>query len=199
MIVFCQSCKIAYLVVGDLEEKESLLKGMDNFPCVTPLCRGRMVRSHKSYPEARDVVEVPLHGFYRAIHGFGSPKGDPAPVELSKRVLLTKKIVDVHAEEIGQPKRTILKRLILEDGTRLHFSRSTQGACLYYVEVPNGQDTDDDSSSSEVCPENREEAGRDIEVAEVGQAWGPAAGAEVPRASVPPVQPTEGVLPDPGD
>jgi len=157
MILFCKTCKRAYSVLGEVEERETLLNGMDNFPCVTPLCRGRLIRTYKRVPV--EPIEVPLHGFYRAIHGFGAPSGDPAPLKLSRETLLTKRIVEVEAEEIGQPKRTILKGLVMEDGTRLHFSRSTRGACLHYVEVPDAGVDDDGAGLDEVRAEDREEAG----------------------------------------
>jgi hypothetical protein len=216
MIVFCSLCRTAYYVEGDPLEVKYLLdmpeEWKKSFPCVTPLCQGRLTRVTGPKLEklgriVRETHHVPLHGFYRAIHGFGMPVGDPAPVELSKKMLLTKRIVEVHADEVGQPKRTILKRLVLEDGTRLHFSRSTRGACLYYVERPgpscvevfDGSLDDHGAGSDEVRPEIGEEAGRGLEASEDGQAGGPAAGAEVPGPGVPSLQSAEGLPPGPGE
>jgi hypothetical protein len=196
-----------------MEQEAVALFGEDwsqTYPCVTPLCRGRLkLVDHEFYARLRraELVKrtekVKLEDFYRAVHGFGPVTGDAAPVDLVTELLLTKKIVEVQANPIGQPQRTILRQLVLEDGTRLHFSRSTRGACLHYVEqpeeTPDGQVGDDGAQPDEVCAEEREEAGRGAEAAEGRQTRDPAAGAEVPGAGVPAVQSAEDVPPYPGD
>jgi hypothetical protein len=82
------------------------------------------------------LEEIPVRNFFRAVHGFG--KGDVAPASYSKvrDLLLSKKIVVVDGDPVGQPERTLVRRLILEDGTQLHFDSSSHGACCYYIEEP---------------------------------------------------------------
>jgi len=132
-VVICHSCKRIVQVGGDLEEVSQLLGAQESFPCITALCSGRMLSGNYAeygYP----ISEVPLRGFYRAINGFGTGTGDPASLKRLREVLLTKRVVDLKAESVGQPERVIIRELVLEDGTRLHFETSAKGACIYYIE-----------------------------------------------------------------
>ena len=119
-------------VGGDPKEIKQLLdqpEWRQSFPCITSLCGGRLQRMApddliavrvKKYA----VEEIALRGFYRAIHGFGVGGGAPASLAKAREILLTKRIVDLQAESVGQPERVILRQLIMEDGTRLHFDMS---------------------------------------------------------------------------
>jgi hypothetical protein len=148
-------------------------------------------------PGGYDVVEVPLRSFFRAIHGFGLSHGAPASYKRAVELLTAKKIVEVKGEPIGKPERVILRELVLEDGTRLHFEASTRGACLYYieekspscVEVFDGS-PDDVEAATPGLIEVREETRRAIEV--VNQVSGPVDTGTTP----PPTSATK--LPDPG-
>jgi hypothetical protein len=179
MIVFCPTCKHAYEVTGERGELEGMLAGPDGsmpgaFRCVTPLCSGMMQRDVPlkalENVEGSGVQVLPADVFFRGIHGFGI-NGAPAEVADVKKVLLTGKIAEVHARDVGQPERTIIERIVMEDGTRLHFASSNRGACVYYVErrgpscveVIDGLEQSGRSSgpqAGEGSAEDREEGGR---------------------------------------
>jgi hypothetical protein len=141
----CATCKYVYRV-GSVEPEE--LNGVwaavepTNPSCPTPLCRGKLqkIRPGAAISQLEEVGyrvrEIPFRTFYRAVYGFGGPKGEAAELEKFTHLLQTKKIVDVVARAIGQPERVILNRLTLEDGTILHFDSSARGACCYYIEEP---------------------------------------------------------------
>jgi len=167
----CSVCKNAWLVGGEDGEIHSLLSTMpssQSFPCITPLCRGYLV-AEKTPPQNFTTREIPLHTFYKCINGFGDPDGRAAELGRFKELLLTKKVVAVRAEKVGQPERVIVKTIILEGGTRLHFDSSAKGACCYYIEEKPSSfveafDEHHDSSSkgsSSGGSENRKENGRD--------------------------------------
>ena len=172
-IVYCSACKNAYQVGGEAEEVKSLLGSTENFPCITPLCSGRLNIWHPrdGLPPDHKVHEVPVRSFFRAIHGFGLSKGAPASFERAQELLLKKRIVQVKGEPVGQPERVILRELVLEDGTRLHFEASSRGACLYFieevgpscVEVFDETTSDDGQGSGAGTAKNREEGGRALE------------------------------------
>lgn len=135
----CPTCLHGWQVAGDLDEVQGLARIIqgeaENFPCITPLCSGRMFEM--SYPlQGFIVTEVPVRVFYRAIHGFGNGEGDSAQLNDFVELLKSKKIVEINASRVGQPERVILQQLILDDGTRLHFDSSARGACCYYIERP---------------------------------------------------------------
>jgi hypothetical protein len=108
---------------------------MESVSCVTNFCNGRL-RRVKTPLSGWKVTEVPLDSFYRAINGFGLSMGDPASAAKFIEVIKTKKIVNALVEPVGQPERVIIKQLICEDGTRLHFDTSARGACCYFIEEP---------------------------------------------------------------
>lgn len=136
--VACSSCECVIQIGGDLNEVNSLLGMQESFPCVTPLCRGRMVQVGLKIPTGYKMRNMPIRAFYRAVNGFGpGPDSlDPASLKRLKEILLSRKVVDLRAEQIGQPQRVILRELIMDDGTRLHFETSAKGACVYYIEEP---------------------------------------------------------------
>lgn len=168
--VVCHTCQHVVQIGGDLQEVSGLLAGMESFACITPLCRGRMVAVIPSQiPMNYTRSEIPIRGFYRAIHGFGPGIGDPASLKRLRELLLTLRVVDMRAEPVGQPERVILRELILENGTRLHFETSARGACVYYIEEPGPSCVEvvenelSASAVTEVGNSNREEAGRATE------------------------------------
>ena len=166
--VACTSCKTLLQIGGDVLDIEALLHSETNFPCVTPLCRGRMVTPDSLSQDWSGYhrSEMPIQSFFRAINGLGSGVGAPASLKRAKGLLLSKRIVDVVGEPSGQPERMILRQLVLEDGTRLHFDTSAKGACLYYIEErgPSCMEVVDHEFSLSPNPEGacppREEAGR---------------------------------------
>ena len=163
----CDGCAQAYLVGGNPDEIRQLLNS-SNYPCITPQCTG--VLWHMSCPNDNMVRnEIPLKNFYRAIHGFGTGLGEPASVERVRELLLKNKVIRVVGSNVGQPERTIIECLWLEDGTRLHFASSTKGACIYNVE-PKGPSCFEvvdhelrNEDTRRFTVEDREEARRVIE------------------------------------
>jgi hypothetical protein len=113
------------------------------------------------------VSEIPIRAFFRAINGFGRGEGDPASLERLQELLTSQKIVGVKANAVGQPERVIIREMILENGTRLHFEASARGACIYYIEEPGPSCVEvvENVLDSQSSDPDREEAGRDPEAA----------------------------------
>jgi hypothetical protein len=198
----CNACSTIYQIGGDLQEVKYLLGTMlpdsETFPCITPLCSGRLVPASVWHSE-QPVIEVPIQSFYRAINGFGVGKGSAASLKEAVRLLTTKKIVSVVGESAGQPERVILRQLVLEDGTKLHFDTSSLGACLYYIETKGPscvEELENDTSNNAASSlgrrpaTDREEVGRGDKAFDCGEeirTGGPspsAAGSEHPKSSV---------------
>lgn len=164
--VICHTCKHVVQVGGNLEEIQNLLGSTENYPCITALCQGRMQAvAPARIPAGYQLQEVPIRGFFRAIHGFGPGNGDPASLKRFRELMLSQRVVDVVAEPIGQPERVIIRELVLESGIRLHFETSAKGACVYYIEEPGPScvevvEHELAAAASEGGDSNREEAGR---------------------------------------
>ena len=127
-------CRRSYQVAGELEEVKSLLQDVASCPCITNFCSGTMNRIKA--PAGLPIQEVPLGSFFRAINGFGLSSGAPASAARFVEIIKTKKLVNALVEPVGQPERVIVKQLICEDGTRLHFETSARGACCFFIEEP---------------------------------------------------------------
>jgi hypothetical protein len=157
------------------------------------------------------VRNMPARSFYRAIHGFGpAPEQvDPASLKRLKEILFNQKVVDLRAEEIGQPNRVILRELVMDSGTRIHFETSAKGACVYYIEEPGPSclevvDRELAESHPGSVDSSGEEAGRTSQN-DLGEFEsspprnvGEAGASELPdTGGVPPMPETSGVLPGP--
>lgn len=146
MNTVCPYCRTVVTVEENPEKDSSQLFDKPEWeftvPCVTPLCgrRANWVRKlgelskylHEGYRHEKMVAE----DYLRALCGFGPP-GKGGPMELTSKMLTTKKVVEVDGYERGNPPRTILRCLTFADGTRMHFAASTYGACIYYIEEAN--------------------------------------------------------------
>ena len=173
-ILICHICRCAYQVGGDVEEIKRLLdlpEWQASIPCITPLCQGRMVKVPNT-PMGYLPTEIPVHNFYRAALGFGTGSGAPASLEKVREALTSQRVVEVQADAAGQPERTIIRQLVLEDGTRLHFDASSKGACVYYIEsrshscvevFDNEQPFLRSGADLESSDSDREEARRNLE------------------------------------
>lgn len=193
----CQLCGKFYTPIGSQQQIAELLRGVDNFPCITPLCPGRLVKSQFAFKTT--ATPMPLERFFQAVNGFGFNEGILAEYKHVCELLKNKRIVQVVGESAGEPERTIITKFVLEDGTRLHLGASSLGACIYRIEEPGKEPSngyshlpvaDNGSSTTEVG----EEAGRS------SQPDQEAGGSSTTRAElyppgVPTLQPDSGVLP----
>jgi len=198
--VVCHTCRQTVQVGGPPEEVAHLIQDQKNFPCITPLCGGRMEECRAlDLPPDYERREIPIQGFFRAIHGFGSGEGAPASFQRARDLLLTQKIVELVGEPVGQPERVIIRQLVLDNGTKLHFEASARGACLYYIEErgPSCREVVEHELSLSPNPasgdSNREEAGRALErrpeASSGGQPNADSAGTRLAEHDVSPVCP----------
>lgn len=137
MLYWCEVCKTVYMVTGDKAElTANLTKGP--YPCVTLGCGGtcRAVDWDKVVELQCMVETVPFKNFYRAINGFGLPRGMAVTLEAATKIFQEDRVVKVVGTSVGQPERVILQELRFASGAVMHFAASSKGACLYYIETP---------------------------------------------------------------
>lgn len=178
--VACGQCSHGYQIGGDAQEVDQLLKSWSDFPCIQPMCLGRMKRIRPVDAQSLKMEELPLNSFFRAVNGFGLSKGAPASAKRFHDLLTTQRVVGMKIEPVGQPERVIVRHLILEDGTRLHFEHSARGACCYFIEEPtpscvetfDAEHSNDTEDFGSVSSEDREESGRAAEALSNAEAWG---------------------------
>jgi hypothetical protein len=194
-IVVCTQCRKVIQIGGDPREIKGLLGNEDSFACVTPLCGGRMRKLREGISiQGFETLEMPVQTFFRGINGFGTGTGAAASLARARELLLNEKIVEVVGESAGEPERVILRRLVLHNGTTLHFDTSSKGACLYYIEEagPSCVEVFDDDevsnrAATEVSNPDREEVGRapspDADVGPIAEQDSGAADAAAPEQS----------------
>jgi hypothetical protein len=232
MIAYCFLCQTAYHVAGEVQEVDRLLdtpEWKESLPCATPRCLGRAARVTLAWlvtnkDKVRKSEDIPLQTYYRAINGFGRPDQMPADLPAVKLKLTTKKVVRVDGYSVGDPERTIVRNLVMDDGTILHFASSTHGACVFAISepgptclevfddqlaeatshpgVPEPGDRQvedgerDQVGDPEVGGEDREEAGRGVEDDEGPGTTGTSPAAEPHRSGVSSVSERSPVHPD---
>lgn len=133
----CESCGLVVHVLGDLQVVKKRLSLFNNdFPCVSSGCFGRAKQRSVQEVAGKTAQSIPLDTYFRGIHDLGMEEGDPATPERVKSILLNMKIKDVVVEPVGQPRRTLLWKIVMEDDTALHLAHSGKGPCVYRVEHP---------------------------------------------------------------
>lgn len=175
----CEICLTCYQVAGEVDELTSLWSVIEQqgvIHCPTQRCSGHLVRLRGPVTGSKfRRRDIPLPTFFRAVNGFGSPDGSAASAKRFRKLITSKRVTEVVADPVGQPERVILKRLVLEGGTVLHFDTSSRGACCYYIEEPGPSCLEvlENEFSSESLDSNREKAGRVVEACDP---HGPTAG-----------------------
>lgn len=137
-VFYCKACCKAYMVSGDPGAVIRLVV-QNSYPCITPLCRGRLIKGWSDDSSVIKPTVVPLEDFYRAINGMGSSE-ERATLNAVSKLFTTSKIVDIVGRDVGDPVRVILEEIIFEDGTRMHFANSSHGACVYRIESRSSND-----------------------------------------------------------
>lgn len=139
-LAYCPACRKGYQIIAESVEDNAigLLGEKQTFNCITSLCRGRLAIVPRDQHErvlvvADAVIPIDSKEFYRAAMG-----GNRSAITMQQieEHLVGANIVSVKGFETGTPTRVILEEIVLENGTRLHFSSSTKGACLFKIEEP---------------------------------------------------------------
>lgn len=132
MILACNICRRAY----DVEDDPHLFdvpEWQASFPCVAPLCSGRLFQVEA----ADNPLKCSKHVFFKALHRMGNADGSPAAsMDRVKSKLFSSRVVDVCGVQNGD--RVIVESLVLDDGSKLHLSPSVHGACIHYLEERSG-------------------------------------------------------------
>jgi len=137
MHVVCDKCSLGLKVIGKpddfriLEAPQSRLGG---FSCPSPSCGG-LLRTGGT--QSVSYIEISVPAFYRAIHGMGFGKSAEAGADKVLELLKGQRVIGADLQEIGNPKRSIIKSVTLEDGTTLYLASSNEGACVYLIEEGN--------------------------------------------------------------
>lgn len=132
----CDHCNLLVQETGDVRSGPDSALLVHKCPRVD--CRGSM----KAIDETRFSALIALglsyfvlnaDEFLSACSGFGLPDEIDASKNVVDTLLSKYKIVDVRVRQGGNPKRTILDCLILEDGSTLHVAAGGDGPTIYRI------------------------------------------------------------------
>lgn len=134
----CLKCERSFFVRSDDEYRHLLKKSMrcPNFV----RCKGKITRrSWNSADEIRNYQWTTALELFQASAGLGLKSERDCAPETLKRLMIGSKIMATEIQDAGDPQKSILMSITLDNGKVFHMASSTMGAVVYKVtEVANG-------------------------------------------------------------
>lgn len=140
--IICTECNTAVRVSGDHEEVNHLFGELNtdwypnNYPCPNTDCteKAKLLDSVDSAAlKMLDVYDLTVHEAYAALHGLGLPEERDCGPSAVREQLLNNKVVEVDARLIKGSNRSVVYKLIMENGTVLFLGSSPYGATVYRI------------------------------------------------------------------
>lgn len=133
----CSKCEKSYFVKSSDPEKHLLKKSMRCPNYVR--CKGKITtRSWKNAGEIRNYYWVTALELYQATAGLGLLSERKCSPLALKKILLGRKIVGLDITEAGDPDKSILTSITIDNGKVIHVASSTKGAIVYKVTEADG-------------------------------------------------------------
>ena len=144
MILSCTRCQRVYRSVGDPQQDEQLLgEKSDWWPdkYVCPVCDGVMFARKEADVMAEVLASPTLQHFpveelYAAMSGLGLPEQRLTGPQSVRAVLEGKRIRSVSVQPAGTSSRSVLDRIVLDDGTVIYLASGSYGATVYRIRGP---------------------------------------------------------------
>ena len=134
----CSKCERSFFVRSKDEHQHLLKKSMrcPNFV----RCKGRISRrSWNTADEIRNYQWVTALELFQASAGLGLKAERNCSPETLKRLMVGSKILSTEVQDTGDPQKSLLMSITLDNGKVIHTASSTKGAIVYKVtEVANG-------------------------------------------------------------
>lgn len=143
MIVFlCPECFLAVRVTGDRAEVDTLVgSGHDNWPdsYTCPVCSfigmEGMLESEAPRESLQQAKVLTAQEFFSALNGLGFPE-ERSCSERVVRELFKQKVISVNGFPVRGSTRFVIRFIDFEDGTRMFFESSTNGATVHRIRAP---------------------------------------------------------------
>lgn len=142
--VACIKCHLALRTTGEFSEVDFLVGKRsewypNRYPCPRSGCDGKMAFADMIDSEVYDMLEVhdltPQECF-QAFNGLGLPTERSCTPDDLLSVLVGKKVSELDVCQVNNDRRSIVYSLVVEDGTRIYFGSSPQGAIVYRIAPP---------------------------------------------------------------
>lgn len=145
LLVVCKACAAVYRIdTGSVDPVEAQsLVGMrsdwwpNRYPCV--LCGGMAEMADSIDPAALAAMakyDLTPQEAFAAFNGLGLPDEQDCGPAAVKEVLQSSGVKDVVVEQLRGSNRSILRRIVMEDGRTLHLASGAMGALVYRISKP---------------------------------------------------------------
>ncbi|ERR1043165_3669530 len=129
----CSKCEKSYFVKKSKEDNMHLLKKSMRCPNYVR-CKGKITqRSWKNSGEVRNYHWVTAIELYQASAGLGLLSERNCSPSMLKKILLGHRTVSVDVSASGDPNKSIVTSLTLDNGKVIHLASSTKGAIVYKI------------------------------------------------------------------
>jgi len=147
LLVSCHHCLTIVRVMPDLNAQDDLISLVgegsefwpDKYKCIS--CDQPCVGMDEAAVDNATLMKMKVRDlkpreFFAALHGLGTPDEMVCDLPTVRELLIEKKIKQVRGYTVRGTTRTCLHELELEDGTRLYFGSSPQGALVFRIARP---------------------------------------------------------------
>lgn len=140
----CLTCHLALRTSGDFNEVEHLIGSKcdwypNRYPCPRSGCNGRMTLSDVIESKSLSLLEVhelsPQECF-QALNGLGLPKERSCTEADVFRAMVNQKVLSIDMRSVSNTARAVIHSILLENGNRIYFGSSPQGAMVYRIAPP---------------------------------------------------------------
>jgi hypothetical protein len=140
----CLTCRLALRLSGDDREMDYLV-GIrsdwypDRYPCPRSACEGKMVLTDTI--ASTDLENLEFHSLnaveaFQALNGMGLPPERACNAEKVGEAMRGGTIVAMELQDLSGFNRTVLYSLTLDNGIRIYFGSSPEGAVVYRIAHP---------------------------------------------------------------
>lgn len=142
IIFYCSECFLSVRVIGEQKEVDTLVgPGHESWPnkFVCPQCSVEgMYGMYEVEAPPEDIAsakQLTAQEFFSTLNGLGFPE-ERSCSESVVRSLFKKKIVSINGSNVKGSTRFVLRHIDFEDGSRMFFESSTNGAVVHRIRAP---------------------------------------------------------------
>lgn len=145
ILIICLTCGFTLRVEGDVEEIAHLIGNLSTFALDGYTCsecgkKAGLFNHGDVTPAAAArlrIVDVAPEEAFAALNGLGIPSERSCLLEDVTELIEKFPVASVSGKNISGTGRCIIDHLVLQDGSKVYFAPSTEGATIYRISRPH--------------------------------------------------------------